>query len=182
VKSKPNHGEPKDCGKHELFTVYLFSVRAMNRQLTFVMNFLLTVGCAFAFGYKAAELSLPAPNVPMVRLFSSRCFWNLLLYKNHCFAELLFAFALLLGTFPKNSIVEWVSASVNTVPQNGCSALVRLHNVVRSIGMRDLCLAFTLFFWKRVATKILGARLVGLKSGLSCVYVSPSVTAQSHKD
>lgn len=40
-------------------------VKSMNRQLTFVVNFVITVGCAFAFGYKAAEMGLASPNVAL---------------------------------------------------------------------------------------------------------------------
>ncbi|XP_064646545.1 transmembrane protein 199-like [Lineus longissimus] len=45
----------KDFGKE---------MKAVNRQLVSVFNFLITVAGAFAFGYKATEYSLDEPNVP----------------------------------------------------------------------------------------------------------------------
>jgi hypothetical protein len=41
-------------------------VQVVNRQLVSVFNFLVTVGGAFAFGYKATEYSLEVPNIPAV--------------------------------------------------------------------------------------------------------------------
>lgn len=39
-------------------------LKAVNRQLIVVFNFVLTVVCSFVFFYKAVEYILPVPNVP----------------------------------------------------------------------------------------------------------------------
>ena len=39
-----------------------FSVKEMNRQMINVVNFVITVGGAFAFGYKATEYTVSGPN------------------------------------------------------------------------------------------------------------------------
>ena len=40
----------------------MFIVKELNKQIISVVNFVITVGAAFAFGYKATEYAVSGPN------------------------------------------------------------------------------------------------------------------------
>lgn len=52
------------CLLNNIFAVFV--VKSMNRQLIAVFNFLVTVGGAFAFGYKGVEVAFGSKMFPLV--------------------------------------------------------------------------------------------------------------------
>ncbi|PVD31462.1 hypothetical protein C0Q70_06874 [Pomacea canaliculata] len=57
-----------DVSRHEEIT-FREDVKSMNRQLIAVFNFLVTVGGAFAFGYKGVEVAFGSKMFPLHKFY-----------------------------------------------------------------------------------------------------------------